>query len=69
MGVVLIVGLILVIFDLDEVGVFGSGVEGEGDKCVDGGGFGDDFEGPGLIFLVSVLVSMVGRAVGGGNKG
>ena len=36
------------VFDADEAGVFGGGVEGEGDEGVDGGGFGDDFEGPGL---------------------
>ena len=44
--VVFVVGLVLVVFDLDEVGVDGGGVEGEGDERVDGGGFGDDFEGP-----------------------
>ena len=44
--VVLVVGLVLVVLDLDEVGVDGGGVEGEGDERVDGGGFGDDFEGP-----------------------
>ena len=46
MRVVLIVGLILVVFYLDEVAVDGGRVEGEGDEGVDGGGFGDDFEGP-----------------------
>ena len=46
MGVVFVVGLVLVVFHLDEVGVYGGGVEGEGDEGVDGGGFGDDFEGP-----------------------
>ena len=46
--VVLVVGLVLVVLDLDEVAVDGSGVEGEGDEGVDGGGFGDDGEGPGL---------------------
>lgn len=44
--VVLVVSLVLVVLDADEVGVFGLGVEGEGDEGVDGGGFGDDFEGP-----------------------
>lgn len=48
MRVVLVVGLILVVFDLDEVAVDGGRVEGEGDESVDGGGFGNDFEGPGL---------------------
>lgn len=51
MRVVLVVGLILVVFDLDEVGVDGVGVEGEADEGVDGGGFGNEFEGPGLFFL------------------
>ena len=46
MRVVLIVGLILVVLDLDEVAVDGGRVEGEGDEGVDGGGFGNDFEGP-----------------------
>ena len=46
MRVVLIVGLILVVFDLDEVAVDGGRVQGEGDEGVDSGGFGDDFEGP-----------------------
>lgn len=44
--VVLVVGLVFVVLDLDEVAVDGGGVEGEGDEGVDGGGFGDDFEGP-----------------------
>ena len=46
MRVVLVVCLVLVVFDLDEVGVDGCGVEGKGDEGVDGGGFGDEFEGP-----------------------
>lgn len=46
--VVLVVGLVLVVLDLDEVAVDGGGGEGEGDDGVDGGGFGDHFEGPGL---------------------
>lgn len=45
-GVIFVVGLILVVLDLDEVAVDGGRVEGEGDEGVDGGGFGDDFEGP-----------------------
>lgn len=44
--VVLVVGLVFVVLDLDEVAVDGGGVEGEGDEGVDGGGLGDDFEGP-----------------------
>jgi len=35
-----------VVFDLDEVGVDGCGVEGEGDERVDGGGFDGREEGP-----------------------
>ena len=46
MRVVFVVGLVFVVFDLDEVGVDGGGVEGEGDEGVDGGGFGDEGEGP-----------------------
>ena len=46
MRVVLVVGLVLVIFDLNEVAVDGRRVEGEGDEGVDGGGFGNDLEGP-----------------------
>lgn len=46
MRVVLVVGLVFVVLDLDEVAVDGGGVEGEGDEGVDGGGLGDDFEGP-----------------------
>ena len=49
MRVIFVVGLIFVVFDADEIGVDGVGVEGEGDEGVDGGGFGDDFEGPGLV--------------------
>ena len=48
MRIILIISLILVIFYLDEIGVGSGGVEGEGDEGIDGGGFGDDFEGPGL---------------------
>lgn len=44
--VVLVIRLVLVVLDLDEVAVDGGRVEGEGDEGVDGGGFGDDFEGP-----------------------
>lgn len=47
--VVLVVGLILVVLDPDEVGVDRFGIKGQADEGVDGGGFGDDFEGPGLF--------------------
>ena len=50
--VVLVVGLILVVFDLDEVGVGSCGVGGKGDERVDRCGFGDQFEGPGLGWKV-----------------
>lgn len=46
--IVLVVGLVLVVLDLDEVALDGGGVEGQGDESVNGGGFGDEFEGPGL---------------------
>ena len=46
--VVLVVGLILVELDPDEVGIDGLGVERQADEGVDGGGFGDQAEGPGL---------------------
>lgn len=54
MRVVLVVGLILVELDPDEVGLDGLGVERQADEGVDGGGFGDQAEGPGLrrVFLV-----------------
>lgn len=48
MAVIFVIGLIFVILDLDEIGVDGGGVEGKGDESVDGGGFGDEGEGPGL---------------------
>lgn len=60
MAVVFVVGLVFVVLDADEVGVFGGRVEGEGDDGVDGGGFGDDAEGPGL------RVELVEVAAGGG---
>lgn len=44
--IVLVVRLIFVVLDLDEVAVNGGRVERQGDKGVDGGGFGYDFEGP-----------------------
>lgn len=53
--VVLVVGLVLVVLDADEVGVLRGRVEGEGDEGVDGGGLGDEFEGPGLSFCFSFL--------------
>ena len=53
MRIVFLVGLVFVVFDADEVRVDGGGVEGEGDEGVDGGGFGEEGEGPGLrVFVV-----------------
>ncbi len=62
MAVVFVVGLVFVVLDADEVGVFGGRVEGEGDEGVDGGGFGDDAEGPGL------RVELVKGCCGGGGE-
>ena len=52
MGIVLVVGLVFVVFYTDEVGVCGGGLEREGDEGVYGGGFGDNFECPGLEGVV-----------------
>ncbi len=46
MRIVLIVSLIFMVLDLDEVTIDGSRVKGERDESIDGGGFGNDFEGP-----------------------
>lgn len=46
--VVFVVGLILVELDADEVRLDRLGVERKADEGVDGGGFGDQAEGPGL---------------------
>lgn len=48
MRVIFVVGLVFVVFDTDEVGVYASGVEGEGDEGVDGDPFVDEGEDPGL---------------------
>lgn len=48
MRIVLVVGLVLVVFDLDEIAIDGVGREGEGHERVDGCGFGDDLESPTL---------------------
>ena len=47
-GIIFIVSLIFVVFYPNEVGVCGGGLEREGDKGVYCGGFGNDFECPGL---------------------
>ena len=46
MRVVLVVGLILVVLNLDKVRVDGGGIKREGDEGVDGGGFGNELECP-----------------------
>lgn len=53
--VVFVVGLVFVVFDLDEVGIYGGGVEREGDEGVDSGGFRDEGEGPRLSWGVSLV--------------
>jgi hypothetical protein len=65
-AVVFVVGLVFVVLDADEVGVFGGRVEGEGDDGVDGGGFGDDAEGPGLASRVSRGCCGGGGRIGAG---
>ncbi len=47
-GIVFIVGLVFVVFYLNEVGVNGGRGDGEGDEGVYSGGFGNEFECPGL---------------------
>ena len=54
--VIFVICLIFVVFDADEVRVYGVGVKGEGDEGVDSGGFWDDFEGPGLGSIVSLHI-------------
>lgn len=46
--IVFVIGLVLVVFDLDEIAVDGVGRESEGHERVDGCGFGDDLESPTL---------------------
>lgn len=48
MRIVFVIGLVLVVFDLDELAVDCVRREGEGHERVDGCGFGDDFESPTL---------------------
>lgn len=53
-GVILIVGLILMVLDLDEIRIHSSWVKGEGDEGIDGGGFREEFESPRLeSFLIN----------------
>lgn len=61
MTVVFVIGLIFMVLDLDEIGVDGGGVEGERDEGVDGGGFGNDGEGPGLWGCGGLAFSSWGR--------
>ena len=48
MRVIFVVGLILVILQLNEVGVDSRGIEGQGNESVNRGGLWNEFEGPGL---------------------
>ena len=65
MRIVLVVGLVLVIFDLDEVGICGGGIDGKGNEGVNSGSFGDDSEGPGLLRISYVFLCVLGRGVDG----
>ena len=47
--VVFLVGLIFMIFDLDEVRIDGCGIKRERNKAGDGGAFGDKCKRPGLF--------------------
>ncbi len=59
-GIVFIIGLVFVVFYLNEVGVYRGGVEGEGDEGVYSGGLGDEFECPGLEkSCVSILFKAI----------
>lgn len=68
MAIILIVRLVLVIFDLDEIAIHSSGIEGERDERVHHRGLGDDGEGPGLLvaeldearLVLDDLVAVVG---------
>lgn len=69
MRVVLVICLILVVFDLDEVTVDRRWVQTQTDKCVDGGCFGYELEGPALLVLelyqiLVVLDNLVAFALG-----
>lgn len=45
-AVVLVICLVLVVFDLNEIGVDSAGVEGEGDQGINCGFLWDDLKGP-----------------------
>lgn len=51
MRIIFVVGLILVILDLDEVRINSIRVQAQRDEGVDSGSFGDDFERPALLIL------------------
>ena len=51
MAIVLVVSLIFVVLHSDEVAVNGLRIQGQRHEGVDGGGFGNDFECPGLWFV------------------
>ena len=68
--VVLVVGLVLVVLDLDEVAVDGRRVQTQTDKRVDRGGLWDDLECPALLVLeldqvLVVLDDLVAFVLGG----
>ena len=46
--VVFVISLILVILQLNEIGVDSRGIEGQGNKSVDGGGLWDELKSPRL---------------------
>lgn len=48
MGIIFVIGLVFVILDSNKVRIDGFWVKGEGNKSVDGGGFGNYSEGPRL---------------------
>ena len=56
------------VFYLNEVGVCGGRVEGEGNESVYGGGFGEEFECPGLIEELCEYVCCLKR-MGSGEWG
>lgn len=56
MGVVFGVGLVFMIFDLDEVGGSRGGVEREGDEGVDCRGFDPAGKSPRLGYAVSMTI-------------
>lgn len=54
-GVVLLVGLVLVVFDLDKVAIDRGRVKREGDEGIECDGLGKNLWGPGLLLSVYIL--------------